>query len=111
MKQKLFVAFKSLIVLVLLGKVLNWILHFEESINNMLNIAMFSLIGIAYLVMAFSWNHYIQKWLIMACGICLILMNFFGRNDLLNAAGIVCILVPMLIARFWAPKEAVNSAE
>lgn len=106
MKNKIFTAFKILIALVLIGKILNWFLNFSQETNQQLNMAMFSLIGIAYVVMSYSWNQQLLRIGIMSCGLFLIVMNFFPATTPLEIVGIVCILAPMLIARFYKEKTA-----
>lgn len=100
MKNKLFILFRILLIVVLVGKILNWFLKFDPGTNQILNRAMFCLIGIAYLVMGYVWDKKILKVLITACGIFLIVMNFVPGRTWLSILGIVCILVPMIIARF-----------
>lgn len=106
MKNKIFTAFKILIALVLIGKILNWFLNFSQETNQQLNMAMFSLIGIAYVVMSYSWNQQLIRIGIISCGLFLIAMNFFPATTPLEIVGIICILAPMLIARFYKEKTA-----
>ncbi len=101
MKDALFTATRILIFIVLLGKVLNWFLDFSHETNNILDIVMFTLIGIAYIVMGWVWDNKVTKVVAITCGVFLIAMNFFDNTPLLNLIGIVCILTPMLIARFY----------
>lgn len=100
MKNVLLTVFKISILLVLAGKILNWLLNFSDATNQLLNIVMFSIIGISYTVMGFYWHHKLTKIVITTCGLFLIAMNFFPGSTLLQIVGIVCILTPMLIARF-----------
>lgn len=100
MKNKLFKLFQILVIMIFIGKTLNWFLKFDTGTNQILNTAMFCLIGIAYLVMGYVWDKKILKVLITACGIFLIVMNFVPGRTWLSILGIVCILVPMIIARF-----------
>lgn len=92
MKNTFFTLFKILIAVVLFGKVLNWLLHFSDETNQILNTIMFSLIGISYLVYGFVWENKWLKTVVIACGVFLIVMNFFERNLVLDIIGIVCIL-------------------
>ncbi len=105
MKNAIFIVFKTLIALVLVGKVLNWFLDFSYGTNQLLNAAMFSLIGIAYLVVGFAWDSKLTKVVFITCGLFLIAMNFFEKNTILTIVGIICILTPMLIGRFYKEKE------
>jgi hypothetical protein len=105
MKKTLLTVFSLLVTLVLAGKILNWILKFSPPINQTLNVAMFSLIGTAYLVMGYAWENRIQKLVITASGIFLIVMNFFGPHTLVDIAGILCLVTPLLLARFYKVKQ------
>src|SRR3712207_1993317 len=100
MKNVLFTTFRILIALVLLGKIFNWFLKFGEETNQILNAAMFSLIGISYIVMGSIWEKRALRVLITGCGLFLIARNFFDENITLSIIAITCILVPMLVARF-----------
>lgn len=100
MKNAIFLTFRILLGLVILFKILNWFLKFDSETNQFLNTAMFCLIGIAYLVMSYVWDKKILKVLITACGLFLIIMNFIPGKTWITIVGIVCILVPMIIARF-----------
>ena len=99
MKDKLFFAFRILCVVILLAKVSNWIFHYSDQTNEILNGTMFSLIGIAYIAIGLAW---IKKWVkftLVACGLYLIAMNFFNEYLAVVIIGIVCLIVPMVIAR------------
>jgi hypothetical protein len=112
MKNAIFTIFRILIALVLTGKILNWFLNFSDETNQVLNATMFILIGIGYLVMGYVWNNKFMKVLITTCGLFLIAMNFFKHSITVDIIGIVCILIPMLLARFYKEKEhKLNIAE
>lgn len=100
MKKTLHLVFTILIFAVLLGRMLGWVLHLNEEADKILNMGMFTLIGIAYLVMGFVWDNKLLQFIILICGVFLIGMNFLENNTILNIMGIVCILTPMIIARF-----------
>ncbi|HYO20899.1 MAG TPA: hypothetical protein VER36_00755 [Flavisolibacter sp.] len=100
MKQTLHTIFTTLIFLVLGGKILSLILNFSDETDRILNTVMFTLIGIAYIVMGYVWDYRLLKIIITSCGLFLIGMNFFGNNVTLSIIGIFCVLIPMLIARF-----------
>ena len=101
MKNAHFTVYRILIALVLIGNILNWFLNFSDEINQILNMTMFSLIGIAYIVIGYVWDNKSLKIIIMTCGLFLIAMNFFGNYVTLDIIGIVCILTPLSIARFY----------
>lgn len=105
-KNNLLLVFKVLLILVLIAKISNWFLSYPPEINKGINTAMFTLIGIAYIVMGIIWDGKLVKAFILFCGLFLIIMNFFS-GDFVNILGIACLLTPMLIARFSkAPQEA-----
>jgi hypothetical protein len=99
MKKKLYGVFILLLFSVLMLKVLGWFINYDKDVDKLINTTMFSFIGIAYLVMGFSWDKMITKLLIIACGISLIVLNFFETSILLNIIGIITIVTPMIIAR------------
>ena len=105
MKKALYTAFKILLFFVLTGKILNWFMNFNDETNQVLNITMFTLIGIAYIVMGYVWDNKFRKIVITTCGFFLIVMNFFDNTVALAIIGIVCILIPMLIARLYKGED------
>ncbi|WP_344713421.1 hypothetical protein [Winogradskyella damuponensis] len=104
MKKILHKIFLILIGIVLIGKISNWFLNYSDETNQIINTGMFTLIGIAYLVGGFVWNKKLINIIFIVCGIYLIGMNFIGDFALKSIIGIVCILTPMLTARFL-PEE------
>lgn len=100
LKTSLFKVFQILLGVVLLGKVLHFIVHLPDPTNRVLNATMFSLIGIAYAVMAWVWKPLFTKLVIVTCALFLVGMNFFSANTTMDIIAIVCLLIPMLIARF-----------
>ncbi|HWI90159.1 MAG TPA: hypothetical protein VNT20_02745 [Flavisolibacter sp.] len=102
MKKIVSATFTLIIFVVLMAKTANWFLNFNEEINQFLNVVMFSLIGLAYLVMAYVWDQRLLKLVIAICGIFLIAMNLVEKSITIDIIGIVCILTPMLVAKFQA---------
>jgi len=100
MKNMLFKLFKVLIWIVLAGKVLNWFLHFDDQVNHLLNTAMFCLIGLAYLVVGYSWDNKLTSIVMVTCGLFLLVRNFLPQHIAIDILGIVSIVTPLLIARF-----------
>ena len=96
--------FRILLGIVLVGKMSNWFLNYSDETNKILSIAMFCLIGIAYLVFAWAFNKIILKLIFLGCGLYLIIMNFLPDFSWSSIIGIVCILTPMIIGRFL-PEE------
>lgn len=79
-------------------------MNYSDETNQILNAGMFTLIGIAYLVGGFVWNKIPINIIFIVCGIYLISMNFIDNFGVKSIIGIVCILTPMLIARFLSDK-------
>jgi len=100
MKNTLFLLFQVLLGIILIGKIANWFLDFSDETNQILSAGMFTLIGIAYLVGGFTWDKKLTKLIFLICGVYLIAMNFMSDFDFKSILAIVCILTPMLIARF-----------
>ena len=100
MKKILFTIFQILITIVFIGKISNWFLNYSDETNQILNVAMFTLIGIAYMYTGFIWDKKLIKTILIVCGLYLIVANFISDFYLKSIIGIVCILVPMLIIRF-----------
>ena len=109
MKKTILILIRVLLLLVLLGIVLNWFLNFNDATNQLIYTAMFCLIGISYIIMGFAWDKKLVQALIVFCGIFLIVMNFVPGRTWISIVGIVCILVPMIIARFQ--KKEKDSSE
>ncbi len=89
-----------LIMLILLGKISNWIFDFPDEVNEILNTIMFCTIGIAYLIGAFAYSNPWYRVVFALCGIYLISMNFVERTIILTIIGIICLVTPMILARF-----------
>lgn len=108
MKKAIIIIFKILIFAVLIGKILNWFFKFNYITNEILNTAMFCLIGIAFIFYGYWWDKKIMKVLLIVCGLYLITMNFIPQSNLVSIIGIVCIILPTLIVRF---KKEKNTSE
>lgn len=104
MKAVFFKIFMVLLAMVFFGKVLNWIFTFSSETTQLINMAMFLLIGIAYIVMGYVWHGRWNKIIITACGVFVIAMNFVNKNTAIEILSIACLLTPMLIARFYKEK-------
>jgi hypothetical protein len=104
MKKTLLLIFRVLIGIILIGKVSNWFFNYSDETNRIINAAMFTLIGIAYLVGGFIWNKKLINLIFVICGLYLIGMNFITDFSFKSIIGIICILTPMLIVRFL-PEE------
>lgn len=101
MKKTFFIILRVLIGIILIGKISNWFMNYSDETNKIFNVAMFTLIGIAYLVSGFFWDKKLNKIIILICGFYLIIMNFLNDfGTFKSIIGIVCLLTPMLIAKF-----------
>lgn len=100
MKKYLFTLFKILVIAVLIAKISNWFFNYSDKTNKLINTYMFCLIGFAYLVGSTAWQVTLNKLIFLICGLYLIVMNFLPQHTALTIVGIICILVPMLIAKF-----------
>ncbi|MFD2516010.1 hypothetical protein ACFSRY_19210 [Pontibacter locisalis] len=100
MKKALLLIFIILIGIILIGKISNWFLNYSYETNHIINTAMYTLIGIAYLVGGFIWNKKLINIIFLICGLYLTGMNFIADFGLKSVIGFICILLPMLIARF-----------
>lgn len=94
--QKLFF---FLIAIVLIAKVMNWFLDFNSEINTIINVAMFSLIGMAYIYTGLFWDKKLIQTIFILCGIFLIGMNFLKETTWISIMAIICLLIPMVIGR------------
>ncbi|RXK61945.1 hypothetical protein ESA94_02730 [Lacibacter luteus] len=102
---------RAALLLILALKIINLFLHFPKEINALLNAAMFTLIGINFILVGSKWDKPIIKIIFSVCGLYLVVMNFFSSTALLNVIGIVCILTPIIIARFSTDKEKLAKAD
>jgi hypothetical protein len=69
--------------IVLFGQILNWILKLNDKVEQLLNTAMFSLIGLSYIVLGYAQENKILRIIAIICGVYLIAWNFFEKNTLL----------------------------
>jgi hypothetical protein len=104
MKKTLFIVFRILIAIVLIGKMSNWFLNYSDETNQVLNASMFTLIGIAYVVAGYVWDTKLIKIIFLISGLYLMVISFVNDFYLKPILGIACILTPMLLVRF-SPEE------
>lgn len=107
-KNTLFIIFRTLVVIVLTGKILSWFLNFNDTTNYILNTTMFSLIGIAFIVAGIHWDNKVSKLMMVLCGLFLIIYNFLPENIAFEIIGIACIIVPMVIGRFSKENDKIQ---
>jgi hypothetical protein len=91
--------FFFLIAIVLIAKIMNWFLNFSSEINTIINAAMFSLIGMAYIYTGLFWDKKLIQTIFILCGIFLIGMNFLNETTWISIMAIICLLTPMIIGR------------
>lgn len=101
MRKIFFIIFRILIGIILIGKISNWFLNYSNETNQILNAGMFTLIGIAYLIGGFIWDKKLTNIIFVSCGIYLIAMNFMSDFGIKSIIGMVCILTPLLLVRFF----------
>ena len=94
---------------IIIAKVLNWVIGFNESTHDLINKAMFILIGVSYLIFGYALDQLRYRLITMVCGIFLISMNFLPKNNYMIAAAIISILATILIKRFLIKNETENS--
>lgn len=99
-KQFILVTVSILAILVLLAKMSNWFMDYDEQTAGLINTIMFVVIGLAWCVFGFFREDRKTGAIIIACGLYLMVMSFLPESDLLNVLAIVGMLVPMLISRF-----------
>ncbi len=100
-KNILNTGFKFAIGIVLIGKILNWFFEFGDQTNFILNVLMFSLIGLAYIIYGIVWDNKFLKLIFLISGLYLIAINFMNKSTLLTLFGIICIIGPILIIRIF----------
>ena len=96
-----FPIYKFLLGMVLLGQVLSMLLDYNEQMNQILHNAMFSLIGIPYLFLTWIFDKNILKLPLCICGTYLLAMNLLDHSNFQLIIAIICILIPMIIGKFF----------
>ena len=91
---------RTAVILILGSKLLNIFYPLSEPVKEIINIAMFVLIGGFFLLVSWFWEKNLVKYLIATCGTYLIVMNFLPDYDALPLIGIGCMVVPFLIIAF-----------
>jgi len=100
MKKNLFSILPILIAFVLVAKISGWFINYSEQTNNLINSLMFTIIGVYYVINGLLLNQLKIKITLLISGLFLIGMNFITQNYIVSIIGIVCIIVPMLIAKY-----------
>jgi hypothetical protein len=71
---------------------------------------MFSLIGISYAVVGFNGEPFWRRLVFITYRLYLLVMGYFPENVYLNLVGILCILTPVLIARFSGKEKEARTS-
>lgn len=111
MRVNPFLIFRLLLGVVLVGKIAGWFLHFNEVTNDVLNAAMFILIGIWFVSAAYAWESKLSKIVFLICGLYLIVMNFVPDFYAKSIIGIPCIVIPLLMMRFSKDEDVPEDEE
>lgn len=98
-------ALNILLGMVLIAKITNWFFSFSEATNNLINTAMFCLIGTIYIIWSVYQTRMNYKVLLVFCGIVIISMNFISLGYWFKIVGIVCILIPFILFQLQRKKE------
>jgi len=85
------------LTIVLIGQVLNLFLHFDRQTRHLLNVFMFCLLGIWYIVESFSKYHNLLRFIILFSGLFLVIMNFILMTITWYFVAIACLIVPAII--------------
>ncbi|MFN3758270.1 MAG: hypothetical protein ACK4SF_03555 [Algoriphagus aquaeductus] len=105
LREKATMVFNFILVFVLIGKVSSRFLDFSDETNQLLNTAMFSLIGIAYLAFSWAFEKIILKIILLFSGLYLILMNFLPDSEWNSIIGIFCTATILFLADFFQKKN------
>lgn len=99
MLKSVFTIFRILIIATLIAQISTWFIDYPMNVKEGINMTMFILIGIFYIGMGILWDGWIWKLIMIACGAFLIAIQFIAQNDVLTILGIICVIVPLVLAR------------
>ncbi len=103
-KQFILVAVSIIAILILLAKISNWFMDYDEQTAGLINTIMFVFIGLAWCIYGLFSDDRKTGAIIIACGLYLMVLSFLPESDILNVLAILCMLVPMLMSRFQRGK-------
>ena len=110
MKSALYTLYFSLLALVLFSKIANWFLNFSQATNDLINTAMFCLIGVGYIFLNHqSFNKVWPRVFTTICGVYLIIMNFIPKDTLLYILSIASVVCPLILAKIFKSKGQKNT--
>lgn len=95
---------------IIIAKILNWVIGFNDSTNELINQSMFIFIGVSYLIFGYALDQLRYRLITMLCGLILITMNFLPKNNYMIGLGVMSIVIPSLIGKFLIVKKPSNSA-
>lgn len=104
LKDNIIQVYRIILGVVIVGKIASRFLNLSDDINTLFTTALFSLIGLTYLVFSWAFNTRWLKLVFALCGIYLIVMNFIPKFSWSSIIGIICIVTPMIIGQFL-PEE------
>lgn len=114
-KEKIQNAFSTvffiIVIIILLAKISNWFLNYDNSVNDIINNTMFALIGLNYFVYAWALDKWWLKLIVFLCGVYLLSMSFLNDFSLNSLFAIISIVVPMIIAKVLPVEEDENKEE
>jgi len=94
---------------IIIAKILNWVIGFNDSTNELINQSMFIFIGVSYLIFGYALDQLKYRLITMVCGIFLISMNFLPKNNYMIGLVVMSIVLPWLIGKFLVVKKPSNS--
>ena len=104
LSSRLIALLAILALLLLLTKISTYFISYSASTVEWINIGMFCLIGIGYLIYAFTLDKPGIQILVFTCGCFLIAMNFI-QWEYASPLRIACILVPAYFIKRYSRKE------
>lgn len=96
--------FLILLFIILVAQVLNLFLNFNTRTRHILNIAMFCLLGIGYVVEGFGKYHKVLRFIMLFSGLFLIFMNFIPMSVAFYIVAVICLVAPAIIIGFGKKK-------
>ena len=100
MKNTFLIILRVLMIAILLAKVSSWFIDYSENIENLINTAMFSLIGIYFIVMGIVFDKKLLKAIFLICGAILIIFNFIELNGFIEFIKLIALVVPIALGYF-----------
>ena len=99
MRQTIYWAFLLALGIVLGGRILNWFIEFPAEAERLLDISMFSLLGILWLNFAWTFNHKYIKALFILGGGFLLLHPWISLPDFLSGFLVVLAFLPWVMVK------------